>query len=162
MTLTILILLSIFDFLKSNIWVISLAAIIISLASFLFVVMDKVKTWNENSQIKKLKRDKAILQPIIELDINKFRAVRVEKTPNSTSTIHKADYSNIYSLFQSIFTDKLSNREIAFKINEIKKLKDEDLIIPKNAPSSSYFSLQFNQAIIELIHDVKTYLAVII
>lgn len=162
MTLTILIILSIFDFLKSNIWVISLTAIIISLFSLLLVVFDKVKTWNENSQIKKLKKDKAILQPIIELDINKFRAVRVEKKSYIKSTIHKADYSNIYILFQSILTDKLSNREIALKINEIKKLKDEDLIIMRNAPSSSHFSLQFNQAIIELIHDVKTYLAVII
>ena len=162
MTLTILIIHSIFDFLKSNIWVISLTAIIISLFSLLFVVFDKVKTWNENSQIKKLKKDKAILQPIIELDINKFRAVRVEKKSYIKSTINKADYSNIYSLFQSILTDKLSNRKIALKINEIKKLKDEDLIIMRNAPRSSHFSLQFNQAIIELIHDVKTYLAVII
>lgn len=159
MTLTILILLPIFDFLKSNNWVISIAAIIISLASFLFIVIDKVKTWNENSQIKKLKRDKAILQPIIELDLNKFRAVIVEKTHNRTNTIHKADYSNIYSLFQSIFTDNLSNREIALKIDEIKKLKVEDLIIMKNAPNSNHFSLQFNQDIIELIHDIKTYTA---
>ncbi len=162
MTLTILILLSLFDFIKSNIWAISFAAIIISLASFLFVVFDKVKTWNENSQIKKLKKDKAILQPILDLDINKFRDVRVEKTPNRTSTIHKADYSNIYSLFQSIFTDKLSNKVIALKIEKIKKLKDEDLITMKNAPGSNHFSMQFNQDINELIHDVKTYLSVII
>jgi len=159
---TKLIILSVFDFMKSNNWVISLAAIIISLLSSLFVVFDKVKTWNENSQIRKLKTDKAILLPIIELDINEFKSIREEKKSTTTYFRHKVEYSDIYYLFQSIITDKLSNREIALKIDRIKNLKDEDLIIAKKVSNSTHFSFQFNQEIIELIHDVKTYLAVII
>ena len=159
---TLLVIISTIDFFKSNAWIFSIAAIFISFASLVFVIIDKIKNWKENSLIKKLKKDKAILEPIVLLNIKDFCSIRIEQKKYIRSKILEADYSNLYNIFQSIITNSLSNRNIAEKIEKIKNKKDEDLMELNHAPESSHFSHRFSQDIIELIHDVKMYLAIII
>jgi len=97
MNYNILLLIQTIEFLKASSWVLSIIAIIISLISAIFVIVDKLKTWKELGQNKKLKKDKAILQSIIELKIENFSEERFEfrKEKNIKRTIHKAHYSKL-------------------------------------------------------------------
>jgi hypothetical protein len=44
------------EFLKGNTWLVSIIAIIMSLTSLTFVIIDRLKNWKENSLNKKLKK----------------------------------------------------------------------------------------------------------
>ena len=55
MNYNILLLIQTIEFLKASSWVLSIIAIIISLISAIFVIVDKLKTWKELGQNKKLK-----------------------------------------------------------------------------------------------------------
>jgi len=147
------------EFVKTNSWFLSIVAIFISFISVTFVIVDKVKVWNELSRNKRLKTDKAILQTIIELKIEDFSDVRLVQRASVKSTIHEAHYSKLYNLFQNIDTNKLTERKIAGKIEEIKKMSDKDLFALKSNPNKTDFSYQFSQVVSEVIKDSKIYLA---
>lgn len=150
------------ELLKENTWLISIIAIIISIISLTFVIIDKLKNWKDTSINKKLRKDKSILQPVIELKVENFSSVKTEKEKNLQRTLHKPSYSRLYHLFQSIDTSQLSNKDIAKKIERIKNFKAEDLFESKNIPNGYIFSIQFSHIVTEVISDSKKYLANVI
>ena len=141
---------------------ISLIAIGISIISVVFVIIDKLRLWTDNHRMRKLKKDKAILFPIINLDIKNFSSIRREEKGNTQKIIHKADYANLFFLFQSIETKNLINRDIANTIEKVKSLRDEDLFKLKRSPDIDDLSHQFSDIVIKLIYDSRSYLAIVL
>jgi hypothetical protein len=146
----------------SNPLVISIIAVGISILSFSIVAIDKIKSWRQNSKIKRLKYDKSILQPLIVLKAESFSESLIVKHGTITTELSKPHSSRLYNLFQSIDTKKLKNKSIALKIERIKNLSDTDLIKSKGNKNGTDYSQQFTQIVNEVITESKMYLAEII
>src|SRR5689334_22733372 len=97
------------EFLKENAWLLSS----ISIISTVFLVVDKVKTWREKTNNDKLKRDKALLYSIVNLNVENFHVV--ESYGNGGKNYHP-EYSKLYHIFQQVDTSKLINKEIKVEI----------------------------------------------
>ena len=147
------------EFLKQNTWVLSIAAIGISLISVTFVIIDRLKIWKENSKNKKLKKDRAILQSIIELKVENYSTVDFKEPKNLKETIYAPDYSRLYHIIQRTDTSTLSNKALAYKIEGLKKLTADDLFEIKSVPDGEDFSVQFSQVVNEVITTSRRHLA---
>ncbi len=129
------------EFLKENTWLLSIVAILISLTSATFVIIARFKTWREIFENKKLKKDRAILQPIIELKVENFNTVEFKEDNNYKETQYRPDYSRLYYIFQRIDPSNVSSKNLALKIENIKKLDADDLFEIKNIPNGDDFSV---------------------
>lgn len=150
------------QFFTENTWIISVAALIISILSVTFVIIDKFKVWGDSKKIRGLKKDKAILYPLLNVHIDTFATIKVEKNGNHQSTIHSAHFSKLYNLFQNIDTSKLRNRELAERIESIKNLGSGELFECKGVPDGDVFSTQFTRPVNETLYMMRKYLAEVI
>lgn len=139
---------------------IGVIALIISLISVTFVIIDKLKVWGDSKRIKQLKKDKAVLLPLVNVKIDDYATVRTEKNGPNTSTVHSAHYSKFFNLIQGLNTDSLYNRNIAGKIEGIKSQKSAGKLFEcKGIPDGENFSTQFTPEVNEILCDVRKYLA---
>lgn len=151
-----------FSLLKDNIWLVSVAALIISLVSVAFVVIDKLKVWGDNKRVRSLKTEKAILYPLLNVQIDKYAIKTVEKKGYSETTIISAHFSELYNLFQIVDTSQLRNRELAERIETIKGFKADKLFECKGVPDGRVYSTQFSQPVDDVLRDIRKYLGEVI
>ena len=147
------------DFLKNNTWILSVIAILISLVSASFVVTDRIKNWRENTLNKKLKKDKAFLQPLIDLKVENFSSIELKEEKNFKQTVYQPHYSQLYNIVQRINTSSLSNKLLANEIDDLKKLTADDLFEIANVPGGDDFSVQFSLNVYRVISNAKKHLA---
>lgn len=140
-------------------WVLSLIAIIISLASASFVIIDKFKVWGDGGRIKKLKKDKAVLHPLLKVEMGDYETKTVLTEGRSQRITSSAHFSKLYFLFQNINSAKLLNKDLASKIDSIKLLDAGKLFEPKAAPNTLNHSVEFAKEVNEVLALTRSYLA---
>lgn len=148
------------DFLRNSTWLISILALLISLTSAYFVIMDKIIVWRDTKLIRKLKKDKAILFPLLDVKVHDCYTLETETEGNHTRHTRTPHYARLYYLFQYIHTTDLLNREIADQIEKLKKLGPEELFETKTAGYSS--TVQFTPIVNKTLAAVRVYLAQVV
>lgn len=139
--------------------VLSIIAIAVSMISAAFVIIDKFKVWTSDKRLRLLKKDKAILFPLLSIQIQDYHTIEVTKETNFKKTEYTPQYSKLYYLFQGIDTEKISNRVIAEKINKVKLLESGSLFKPISAPDTERMTVQFTYPVNEVLKIARSYLA---
>ncbi len=148
------------EFLKANAWLLSGIAIVISFTSLSVTIYEKIRTWREQNRIKKLKREKAILKPILELKAEEYHSIDVKQQGNSKQTSYSPHYSRLYHLIQGIVATDIEDKNISQRLISIQKLSSDDLFTPKNTGED--FSVDFSNDLNVFISDVRIYLSDVI
>ena len=150
------------QFLKDNTWIISCIALVISLVSASITIIDRLRSWNEISKNKRLKRDKAILQPIIDLKTENYykqeTTVMGNKTTHSTSQF----FSKLHFLIQSVDTKNISSKELILLIENLKSIDADHLFKHRMIPTGTNSSMQFSDVLISAIQACKEHVATVI
>lgn len=144
-----------FDMDKSTI--ISIFSILLSTISVSFVVVDRIRTWRESNKVKLLKKEKAILNRLINLSVKDYFDVVIEKSPNSTVRNVQPKYNELKEEILSIKTSELSNPEIIQHIEKLKNSNLDDLILP--AGKGKNFTVKFGEHLENTISKCRIYLA---
>jgi hypothetical protein len=148
------------EFLKINAWLLSGIAIVISFTSLSVTIYDKIRAWKEQERVKKLRREKAILKPILELRREEYFSTEVKQQGNSKHTSYNPYYSRLYHLIQGINSTEIENKSICEKLISIQKLHADNLFTPKKVGQN--FSVEFSDELTLFIAEVRKYLSDVI
>jgi hypothetical protein len=125
-------------------------------SSGLLMFFYTIKRYN---RIRKLKREKSILDPIIKLQIKDFYDVTIEheKTSGSKTTVtYKVFYRKLQYVLNNIQINEIKNQNIKEQLNAMLKEEPKSLII-SDGPLTTYFA--FSQKLEKLSIDTRLYLS---
>lgn len=127
--------------------------------ALLVVIIDKYKYYFDKWRVDRLKRDKALLFPILDLEVDKYH--EIEKYGKGGLNI-KPNYPKLKNAFLQIDTTRLINKGLAKDIEAVQQLEPDDMFMLSRVEHGVDRVVLFAPAVNAVLVKTRYYLSEII
>lgn len=145
------------EVLQKNAWLISSGSLIVSLVSAYFTITNVRRSWKLTEQATFLKSERAILKPLLELSVDDFFTIETTVSGNNKRTVYKPYYSKLKNIIHGIPAQKLRNKELSIKIQELQEMQVDKLLRSTTAGYNTW--INFGEELNEVILLTRQYLS---